>query len=85
MALEGGLAGPDSYMRLLRVTQLYESAAWFDLSIPRSNAPYGELLHWTRPADISISQAHWSYNHYSDLNVRSSCGASASPPCCTLP
>ena len=50
--LEGGLAGPDSYMRLLRVIHLYESADWFDLSIPRSNAPYGESLHWTRPADL---------------------------------
>jgi asparagine N-glycosylation enzyme membrane subunit Stt3 len=50
--MEGSLLGPDSYMRLLRVTYLYESSDWFDISIPRSNAPYGEPLHWTRPADL---------------------------------
>jgi hypothetical protein len=50
--MEGSLLGPDSYMRLLRVTHLYESSDWFDISIPRSNAPYGEMLHWTRPADL---------------------------------
>ncbi len=49
---DGSLNGPDSYMRLLRVTQLYESGDWFDHTIPRSNAPYGEVLHWTRPADL---------------------------------
>lgn len=49
---EGALTGPDSYMRLVRVTQLYESGDWFDHSIPRSNAPFGEILHWTRPADL---------------------------------
>lgn len=50
--LDGELRGTDSYMRLLRVTQLYETGDWFDHSIPRSNAPYGESLHWTRPADL---------------------------------
>jgi asparagine N-glycosylation enzyme membrane subunit Stt3 len=50
--MNGELRGTDSYMRLLRVTQLYETGDWFDLAIPRSNAPYGESLHWTRPADL---------------------------------
>ncbi len=48
----GELRGTDSYMRLLRVTHLYESGDWYDAAIPRSNAPYGEILHWTRPADL---------------------------------
>jgi len=50
--LNGELLGPDSYMRLLRVAHLYHSGDWFDHAIPRSNAPYGEVLHWTRPADL---------------------------------
>ncbi|MDX1575689.1 MAG: hypothetical protein R3285_05820, partial [Kiloniellales bacterium] len=29
-----------------------ETGDWFDQLIPRSNAPYGEILHWTRPADL---------------------------------
>ncbi len=51
--MNGELRGTDSYMRLLRVTQLYETGDWFDHAIPRSNAPYGETLHWTRPADLA--------------------------------
>jgi len=50
--LGGELRGTDSYMRLLRVAHLYHSGDWFDHAIPRSNAPYGEVLHWTRPADL---------------------------------
>lgn len=50
--LNGELHGTDSYTRLLRVTRLYETGDWFDHLIPRSNAPYGEILHWTRPADL---------------------------------
>jgi hypothetical protein len=50
--LAGELRGTDSYMRLLRVSHLYETGDWFDNVIPRSNAPYGETLHWTRPADL---------------------------------
>ncbi len=50
--LGGELRGTDSYMRLLRVSHLYQTGDWFDNVIPRSNAPYGETLHWTRPADL---------------------------------
>jgi hypothetical protein len=52
--LQDKLPGPDSYMRLLRVTQLYETGAWYDGTIPRSNAPYGEVQHWTRPSDLLL-------------------------------
>lgn len=52
--LGGELRGTDSYMRVLRVSHLYHSGDWFDHVIPRSNAPYGEVLHWTRPADLLL-------------------------------
>ncbi len=51
---ESGLAGPDSYMRMLRVTELYQGWNWFDITIDRANAPYGDTLHWTRPFDLLI-------------------------------
>jgi hypothetical protein len=57
--LEGGVHGPDSYMRLVRVRQLYETGAWYDISIHRSNAPFGEELHWTRPADLVFLAGAW--------------------------
>ncbi|WP_420348393.1 hypothetical protein [Pelagibius sp.] len=51
---ESGLTGPDSYMRMLRVTELYQGWDWFDGTIDRANAPYGDTLHWTRPFDLLI-------------------------------
>jgi hypothetical protein len=55
----GNLIGPDSYMRLVRVTELYETGAWFDITIERSNAPYGDDLHWTRPYDVVVLAGAW--------------------------
>ena len=51
---EGGLYDPDAYMRLVRVGELAESGRWFDTTSMRSNAPYGEELHWTRPLDVLL-------------------------------
>lgn len=52
--LDGELMGPDSYMRLVRVERLYETGDWYDSTIPRSNTPYGETLHWSRPFDVLL-------------------------------
>ena len=48
------LADSDCYMRLVRVSELYHSGEWYDTVISRSNAPYGERLHWTRPFDVLL-------------------------------
>lgn len=48
------LAGPDSYMRLLRVETWMQAGGWRDAGFPLSNAPYGEILHWTRPFDVLL-------------------------------
>ena len=57
--LLGELSGPDSFMRLVRVETFLDGAGldgagWYDSTIPRSNAPFGEVLHWTRPFDLLI-------------------------------
>ncbi len=52
--LDGGLLDSDSYMRLVRVDLLYQTGAWYDGNIPRSNAPYGDILHWTRLFDAVL-------------------------------
>ena len=57
--LEGNLVDPDSFMRLVRVTRLYETGAWYDVSVPRINAPYGDILHWTRPFDVVLLVGAW--------------------------
>jgi len=48
------LAGPDGYMRLFRVEQWLRGGDWYDAVSHFSNAPYGELLHWTRPFDLLL-------------------------------
>ena len=48
------LVDTDCYMRLVRVEQLAVSGDWFDSSFARSNAPYGEVSHWTRPLDVLL-------------------------------
>ena len=50
----GELLGPDGYMRLVRVGELLVTGNWYDVVIERSNAPYGDALHWTRPMDAII-------------------------------
>jgi len=48
------LVDTDTFMRLVRVEQLAESGDWYDSVIHRSNYPFGEDLHWTRPLDILL-------------------------------
>jgi hypothetical protein len=57
--LQGQLIDPDSYMRLVRVRRLLGPGGWFDGTIPRSNAPFGETLHWTRPVDVLVILGAW--------------------------
>src|SRR3546814_12853395 len=52
-----GLIDPDSYMRMVRVSELAQGWQWFDDTIARANAPYGDVLHWTRPFDLQIGRA----------------------------
>jgi hypothetical protein len=41
-------------MHLVRVTDLYNTGRWYDPVVIRSNAPYGERLHWSRPFDVLL-------------------------------
>jgi hypothetical protein len=49
-----GLVDTDSYMRVLRIMDLYNGAGWYDTMTDRLGAPEGLSLHWTRPVDILI-------------------------------
>ena len=50
----GDLGDSDCYMHLIRASDLYETGRWYDPVIERSNAPYGNRLHWTRPFDLLL-------------------------------
>lgn len=52
--LSGELIDTDSYARILRVQNLRETWGWYDATVARSNAPYGESSHWTRPLDVLL-------------------------------
>jgi len=51
---ETGLLGPDAFMRMVRVNELAQGGQWFDGTIDRANAPFGDTLHWTRPLDVLV-------------------------------
>jgi asparagine N-glycosylation enzyme membrane subunit Stt3 len=57
----------DCYMRIQRVMNLYQSGAWYDSFERRSNAPFGEQLHWTRPLDILLYIGAWAGSFFTDF------------------
>ncbi len=52
--LNGELLDTDSYTRLNRVLFVHEQGDWNHSIYPRSNAPFGESIHWTKPMDILL-------------------------------
>ena len=52
--LDGWLADSDCYLRMMRVTRLFESGAWYDGFEPLLNAPDGLVMHWSRPFDVLL-------------------------------
>ena len=53
------LVDSDGYMRFLRVSQLANGGDWFNPVLDRSNYPYGETSHWTRPLDVYVLSLSW--------------------------
>lgn len=67
--LEQMITGPDSFMRLQRVMDLHAGGAWYDAYQPRTNAPYGETLHWTRPMDALLFAGAWVGSAFTDFRT----------------
>lgn len=51
---EGGLLDTDTFMRLIRVQELWQTGDWYQNLTSSLGAPDGLSLHWTRPLDILI-------------------------------
>lgn len=49
-----GLVDTDSYMRVLRILDLYNGGGWYNTVTTKLGAPEGLSLHWTRPVDLLI-------------------------------
>ncbi|NMJ41288.1 hypothetical protein GWK16_08560 [Roseomonas sp. JC162] len=81
--LQGHLADPDAYMRVVRVLELRQGAAWFDTITPALAAPEGLSLHWTRPLDILILLPALALEQLGGLDPRQAiflAGGLVSPP-----
>jgi len=53
----------------LRVESLYHTGNLYDTIIPRSNAPYGEHLHWTRAFDLILYAGAYVGSFFGGFNV----------------
>ena len=51
---EGLLVGPDSYMQIVRLREFIDVGEWHHNLVTRSNAPYGEISHWTKPFKLLL-------------------------------
>jgi hypothetical protein len=76
VALGGGQIDPDGYMRLVMVERLLETGDWYGGVIERSNWPFGEDHHWTRPLDVLIVLLAFPFRAF--LDGRSAIGLSGS-------
>ncbi|MFH1067928.1 MAG: hypothetical protein V1746_08540, partial [bacterium] len=65
---EPRLYDADAYMRLVRVEELHQTGDWFSNVISRSNAPYGESLHWTRPLDVLLLAGAWLFHFFTNFH-----------------
>lgn len=66
---KGELADTDCYTHLNRVIQLHETGKWYNSLNPRSNAPYGESMHWTRPMDVLLLAGAWLASAVTDFRT----------------
>ena len=55
----GDFFDADCFMRMERVLELIQNGAWYDAISHRTDAPFGEELHWTRPFDLLILPGAW--------------------------
>jgi hypothetical protein len=59
----------DGYWHLLRVENLYNSGNIYENTLSRSNAPYGEILHWTRAFDLLLYAGAYAGSFFVDFKV----------------
>ena len=63
------LRDADSYMRVLRVVDLHDKGRWYDSHFDRTNAPFGETLHWGRPLDALLYGMAWPIARFVDFRT----------------
>jgi hypothetical protein len=82
--LRGAQIDTDGYMRLVRLGVLLDGGGWFDGTIPRSNWPFGELHHWTRPLDALLLAVMLPLRVFLDTTAAAAVAAAIISPLCHL-
>jgi hypothetical protein len=59
----------DGYWHLVRVQDLYHYGNINETLLSRSNAPYGESLHWTKAFDLMLYAGAYAGSFFMDFNV----------------
>ena len=54
----------DGYWHLMRVEKMHDTPNWYDLSLSRSNAPYGENIHWTKAFDVLLYSGAYTLSFF---------------------
>ena len=67
--ISGVMGGPDVYMWLNRVLELYSHGDWSNHAFSRINPPAGYEQHWTRPYDFLLYAGAWTGSHVTDFNT----------------
>ena len=48
----------------MRVEKMHDTPNWYDLSLSRSNAPYGENIHWTKAFDVLLYSGAYTLSFF---------------------
>lgn len=67
--LKGEMPDSDTYMRLLRVEAFANGQPWLDSSVLRMNAPFGDILNWSRPLDVLILAGAFPLQAYYGMSL----------------
>lgn len=67
--LTGRLIDADAYMRLERARDLWLRGDWFDLRTLSTNAPFGEIINWSRPFDAILFAGGWIGHFFTNFDT----------------
>ena len=67
LKIDGRIFDSDGFTRLQRVIELNTQGRWYDGQTQRTNAPYGETVHWTRPLDTILFVGAWIGSSVTDF------------------
>ena len=59
----------DGYWHLVRVKDLHDFGNLYETTLTRSNAPYGESIHWTSAFDLLLYAGAYFGSFFVDFNV----------------